>query len=405
MSFEFTLLKGAALGAVLAFGAGAASAQDAVRIGALGGFTGPIASLAPPIVDAGQMAADQVNEQGGILGGRTLELVQGDSGCAEQAAVDAANKAVNLDQVTAVFGPMCSGAYIAAANSTVIPAGVTMVSASATAPTVTTLDDNDLAFRVVPSDAYQGGANARHLLSQGIDNVAVTYVNNDYGQGLAESFRTAFEAGGGTITAFEAHEDAKASYRSELATLAGGGSDTLVVFGYADGSGLTVIRQALENAFFERFVGGDGMKADSLIRELGAGNIANMIISAPAAVPDTESKRLFDEAFAERGGSTDGVFVGQGYDAVFLLALAIEKAGSADRAGISAALREVASAPGEPILPGEWEKAVELIAAGQDIDYKGVTGDHEFDENGDVPGQFAEFVVEGESFVQNDMLQ
>jgi len=258
---------------------------------------------------------------------------------------------------------------------------------------------------VVPSDAYQGEANARNLLAKDIKTVAVTYVNNDYGKGLAEAFQRAFEAGGGTITGFQAHEDGKTSYRSELATLAGGGADTLVVFAYANGSGLTVIRESLENGFFEKFVGGDGMKADSLVSELGADNLGGLILSAPAALPDTPAKALFDTAFAARGGSTDGVFVGQGYDAMFLLALAIEKAGSADRTKISAALREVASGPGEPILPGEWEKAKALIAAGTDIDYKGVTGDHDFDANGDVPGQFSEWVVKDGKLTETGMLQ
>ena len=406
MTTRTMLKRGIAFGAfALSFGIGTAQAQDVVKIGLAGGFTGPIASLATPMADAAQMAADQINAAGGVLKGGKIELVRGDSACNPQNAVDAVGKLVNVDQVVAVFGPMCSGAFNAAASSVTIPAGVLQISASATAPTVSTLDDKDLAFRVVPSDAYQGEASARNLLAKGIKKVAVTYVNGDYGLGLAEAFKTAYEAGGGTITGFQGHEDAKASYRSELATLAGGGADTLVVFAYANSSGLTVMRQALENGFFSKFVAGDGMKADSLVKELGADNLKNLVISAPAALPDTPAKALFDKAYAARGGSTDGVFVGQSYDSVFLLGLAIEKAGSADRAKVAKALREVAMAPGEPILPGEWEKAKKLIAEGKDIDYKGVTGDHEFDKNGDVPGQFAEYVVKDGALVQAAMLK
>ena len=79
-------------------------------------------------------------------------------------------------------------------------------------------------------------------------------------------------------------------------------------------------------------------------------------------------------------------------------------AGSADRSKIPAALRSVASAPGEPILAGEWKKAVGLIKAGKDIDYKGVTGDHEFDAAGDVAGVVAEVVIKNGAFVETGLL-
>ena len=74
------------------------------------------------------------------------------------------------------------------------------------------------------------------------------------------------------------------------------------------------------------------------------------------------------------------------YDAVMMMAMAVEKAGSADRGKIAAALREVANAPGEIILPGEWAKAKKLILAEgkDDVHYVGAAGPQDFDENGDV---------------------
>ena len=82
-----------------------------------------------------------------------------------------------------------------------------------------------------------------------------------------------------------------------------------------------------------------------------------------------------------------------GYDIAFVVALAIEKAGAADRSKIGAALREVANAPGMVIRPGEWAKAKEAIAAGEDINYEGASGAIEFDANGDVAGIYALNVV------------
>jgi branched-chain amino acid transport system substrate-binding protein len=65
----------------------------------------------------------------------------------------------------------------------------------------------------------------------------------------------------------------------------------------------------------------------------------------------------------------------------------------------------VSSAPGEVILPGEWEKAKRLIAAGQDINYEGASGNHEFDANGDVPGLIVEMAVENGAFVEKGVLK
>ncbi len=82
-------------------------------------------------------------------------------------------------------------------------------------------------------------------------------------------------------------------------------------------------------------------------------------------------------------------YAAQGYDATFLIALAIEKAGKAERGLISKALRAVANPPGEVVRPGEWKKAKALLAAGKDINYEGASGTVDFDENGDVPGFYS----------------
>lgn len=398
MTRSFAALAAASFAAMSAGAAlaPAAQAQDAVRFGVMGGITGPIASLAPAIIDASRVAFDIVNEQGGLLDGRMVEAIVGDSGCNPQLGQDAASKLVNIDRVAAIVGAHCSGATLAAANTVTIPAGIVLISPASTAPALTTLDDNDTVFRVVPSDSYQGAALARTLLGMGYESVAVTHLNNDYGKGLAEAFRAEFEAQGGTLAAFAAHEEGKASYRAELAELARSGADTLAIFDYGDGSGLTILREALENGFFERFVGGDGMRAQALIGELGAENLETFVVSAPTG-EGGESLEIFNALFAAAGGDPSGTYVSTGFDAAFLLAMAFEHAGG-DPAKMSASLRAVATAPGEPVLPGEWAKAKALIAAGQEVDYKGAAGDHEFDMNGDVPGSFALFRVAGDGF-------
>ncbi|MFC2991968.1 MULTISPECIES: ABC transporter substrate-binding protein [Halomonas] len=380
------------------------AAQAEVKLGFLGGFTGGIESLTPPIYDGAQLAVQQVNEQGGILGGQTLVIPNADTTCSDaSAASNAADRMVNTEQVTAIVGALCTGATIAAANNAGIPGGVVMVSPASTAPAVSELDDNDLVFRTVPSDAFQGELLAKLLLDKGIDFVVVTYVNNDYGRGLSDAFGEAFEAGGGTVADNLAHEDNRADYRSELGALSASGADTLVVLAYADTSGQTVLRQAYESGMFTQYVGADGMVGDSLVEAIGADVLEGMIATRPGS-PELPGTDIFNAAAEAAGFDPSAVFAAQAYDAAFLLALAIEQNGSAEREGLSAALRSVATEPGEVILPGEWEKAVELIAAGTEINYEGASGTHEFDANGDVPGVVVEMVVEDGSFVSKGIV-
>ncbi|WP_110670764.1 ABC transporter substrate-binding protein [Salinicola halophilus] len=375
------------------------AAQADVKVGFLGGFTGGIESLTPPIFDGAKLAVEEVNAQGGLFDGETMAMPSGDTTCSDAAAAsNAADRLVNSEQVTAIVGALCTGATIAAANNAAIPGGVVMVSPASTAPAVTDLDDDDLVFRTVPSDAFQGEQLARLLLSKGIEDVAVTYVNNDYGQGLDAAFTETYEAEGGSITANLAHEDNRADYRSEIGQLSASGSQALVVLAYADTSGQTILRQAYESGAFGQFAGADGMVGNSLVEAVGADVLEGMIATRPGS-PDSPGTEAFTALAEEAGIDPSAVFAAQSYDAAFLLAMAIEKNGSADREGLSEALRDVATAPGETILPGEWEKAKRLIGEGTEVDYQGAAGDHEFDDNGDVPGIVVEMAVEDGKFV------
>ena len=392
-----TKILALAAGLMTATALASVPAKADVKIGLLGGISGPIAAMAPAMIDAAQLAFQQVNEQGGIGDGEKLVGVVGDSACNPQNGTDAATKAVNIEGVIGVVGPHCSGAVLAAAGSVTIPAGITMITPSGTSPEISTLDDKGTVFRTVPSDDYQGRALARTLKEQGYEKVAVAYLNNDYGTGLANAFKAEFvDELSGEITQFAAHEEGKASYRSNLAELAKGGADTLVIFDYGDGTGLTILRQALENGFFDKFVGGDGMKSEAVINELGAENLATFVSSSPVG-EQSESLDIFNEAFKGIGGDPDAIFATTSYDAAFLLALAVEKA-SGKKEDVAAAMAEVSNGEGETIRPGEWKKAKELIAAGKAIDYKGAAGDHNFDEKGDVPGTYALWEVGANGF-------
>lgn len=375
-----------------------ALAED-VKLGFLGGFTGPIESLTPPIFEGAKLAVGHVNDQGGIVGGK-LEIISADTTCADAtAAANAADKLINTDQITAAVGGLCSGATISGANNAGIPGNVVMISPASTSPSLTGLDDNDLVYRTAPSDAYQGEVLARLIKSKGVDEIAIAYVNNDYGKGFADALAAAFEAEGGTVAANEAHEDGKADYRAELGSLAASGAQNLVVLAYANGSGQTILRQAVESGDFTTFIGGDGMVGEEALAGIDAAAVEGMIATKPGS-PDVPGSAIYAKLAGDAGLDPTSIFAPQAYDAAFILALAIEKNGSNSRDGLAAAVRDVSLAPGEVILPGEWEKAKKLLAEGKDINYEGASGPHEFDAAGDVPGVIVEMVVKGGQFVE-----
>lgn len=387
--------------ALAVLGAAAPALAEDVKLGFIGGFTGPIESLTPPIFAGAELVVKQVNEQGGILDGQ-LSIVSADGACDATAAAAAADRVINTDQVTAVVGALCTGETIGAFNGSGKSGNVVFVSPASSAPTLTTLDDNDLVFRTTPSDALQGEKMAALLIKKGVQDIAITYVNNDYGKGFADALAAAYTAAGGTVAANVAHEEGKADYRAELGNLVA--SQNLVVLAYANASGQTILRQAVESGNFTTYVGGDGMVGADLLTGIDAAAVEGLIATR-AGAPTGESVDLYNTITTEAGIEGNATYAPQAYDAAFLLALAIQKNGSASRDGLSAALRDVASAPGEIVRPGEWTKALELLKAGTDINYEGAGGLLDFTEAGDVDGIIVELAVEGGKFVEKGAIE
>jgi branched-chain amino acid transport system substrate-binding protein len=387
-TFKKTLLATAAATLI----AGAAHAE--IKVGVILGFTGPIESLTPTMADSAELAFAEASNSGLLLGGETITSVRADSTCVDaSAATAAAERLVNSDGVVAIMGADCSGVTGAIAKNVGAPNGVAMVSPSATSPGLSSIDDNGVFFRTAPSDARQGVVLADVTMARGIDTVAVTYTNNDYGKGLADAFATAYRAAGGTITIEAAHEDGKADYSAEVGALSASGAEELVVLGYVDQGGRGIIQASLDSGAFDRFILADGMIGDSLL------DVDGGIEGTFGTLPGSESAgaAMFAEVAAAAGLDGTAPYAAQSYDAGALLALAMQSAGSADRAGIVAHLTNVANAPGEIILPGELAKGLQILADGGQINYEGATN-VEFDVNGDPAGSYKEQEVKGGSF-------
>ncbi len=386
--------------AAAALMAGTAMAEGA-RVGALIPLTGGLQAYGEGSLNGMRLAVAEINEAGGVLGGE-LELVVGDTQTRAQPAIDAAMRLVSVDGVSGILGALSSGNTIPVATTVAKANQVPQISNASTAPAITTLEDDDFLFRTAPSDAYQGVVLAQLVEEAGIDSVAVLYVNNDYGVGLAEAFAANY---GGTLASSAAFEPNKASYRGELQSVADGDPEALLLIAYPDDGGLLIIRQSLEEGFFDRFVFTDGMKTEQLLDDIGAAFMEGMFGTSPAPLEGDANARFAAAYEAEFGELPPLPYIDSAYDATMILALAIEQAGSTDGPAIRDTLREVANAPGEVILPGDFAKAKELIAAGTDINYEGAAGAHEFDENGDVAGTFEHWAVLEGSITTVEMLE
>ena len=361
-------------------------------------MTGDLQAFGETTFNGVDLALNEINEAGGVMG-QPLAVKVGDTQTAAQPSIDAAQKLVSIENVVAIIGALSSGNTIPVAESVLSKSGVPQISNASTSPVITDLADGDYLFRTVPSDAFQGAALAEVAREQGMETLAIIYVNNDYGQGLAESFQAAFEAKGGAITGSIPYEQGNASYRGELAQLAEGNAEALTLIGYPE-NGVVILKQALEEGFFEKFVFSDGLKAPEVIDTIGAEYLNGAFGTVAQAPTDSNAFQTFESAYqAAFGELPPKPYIDTAYDAMMILALAIEKAGNTDGDAIRDALRDVANAPGIEVGPGEWAKATAAIANGDDIDYVGASGSCDLDENGDVAGSFAHWTIENGEIV------
>ncbi|GHG81311.1 ABC transporter substrate-binding protein [Pseudodonghicola xiamenensis] len=368
---------------------GAAAAED-IKIGVLLGFTGPIESLTPSMAAGAEMAIKEVSDSGLLLDGATVTPVRADTTCVDSsAATAAAERLVTSDGVKGIMGADCSGVTGAVLANVAVPNGIVMISPSATSPGLTEAEDNGLFFRTAPSDARQGQVMSDILIEDGVKEVAVTYTNNDYGKGLADSFQAAYEAAGGTVTISAAHEDGKADYSAEVGALAAGGGDRLVVAGYVDQGGSGVVRAALDSGAFDTFHFPDGMIGTKLEEDFG-----DEIDGSTGQNPGTDSPGA--DKFAEMVGGafdTTSPYTPESYDAAALMLLAMQAAGSTDSNVYKEKVMEVANAPGEKIYPGELAKALQILKDGGDVDYVGATA-VEMIGSGETAGNYRQIKIE-----------
>ncbi len=357
-----------------------------VKIGLLITQTGNTASYGSQIDDAIRLAAAEINAAGGV-NGEPIELLLRDDKSSAETGVQEAQRLLDAGAV-AVIGAITSRVTLPVAQQVTIPAGVALISPSSTAIPISTLDDNDSVWRTTPSDAFQSAVLARYLLEhRGTRRIAVVFVDDAYGRGLSEQFAVHFQAGGGEIIR-------QLPLDAEQVLGFGAAIDTL----YQDGEppALLTISFAQQTANFLRELNSAKSRLPTLFAADSAFDNA-MLSSAPLAIagmqgtspgaPVLDSNyQNFVSNYRQRVGHDPVAFGDAAYDALYLIALALQQGGSNTRAAVRNNLRRVSRADGDNavrINVNEFARARALIASGVDIDYQGASGRIDLDSNGD----------------------
>ncbi|MCK4943609.1 MAG: ABC transporter substrate-binding protein [Candidatus Aminicenantes bacterium] len=356
-----------------------------IKVGTLLSHTGPLKEFGPNLQNGVVLAAKQMAEAG-----LEIKLIHEDSETSAIPAKDAATKLVEINRVVAIVGALSSGVTVPVAESVTVPAGVIQISPASTSPMISALpadSGKDFLFRTCPSDALQGVV-AGTMAAERVKTASILYVNNPYGQGLAELFKMSFEQSGGKVLAMVPHDEKAAeSYTAELKKALAGNPDVLGAYSYSEHAKV-YLKEAIEFFDFRNFFFCDGTKSVDIIEALGAENVEGMIGTAPGTLGG-EPLELFNSAYEKEFGELPPLpFITNAYDAMAVIGLAayatIQEGNDPTAANIRDNLRKVANPGGEIIMPGQFEKAFNLLEKGKEINYEGAAGSVDFDEVGDV---------------------
>ena len=356
-----------------------------IKIGTLLSHTGPLKEFGPNLQNGVMLAAKQMK-----AAGFEVDLVHEDSETSAIPATNAAKKMVEVDKVVAIIGALSSGVTVPVAESVTIPAGVIQISPASTSPLITVLPSDqkrDFLFRTCPSDALQSVV-AGKLAASYNKTASVLYVNNPYGQGLAEGFKKSFEKMGGKVLAMVPHDEKAAeSYNAELKKALSEKPDRLAAFSYPEHAKI-YLKEALEFFKFRHFLFCDGTKSQDIVKALGVRGVANQMGTAPGTAGGDPFVIFSADYKAEYGTLPPLPFITNSYDGASVVGLAAfaakVKGLPLTAANIRDELRIVANPPGQVIKPGEFKKAFGLLKEGKPINYEGAAGAVDFDKNGDV---------------------
>jgi len=348
-----------------------------LKIGSLLPQTGDLAFLGPPEFAGIDLALQEINAAGGVLGA-DVEHIVGDSG---DTSTNIASQTVDSHiaaGASVIFGAASSGVSLTVIDK-ITSAGLLQMSPANTSPALTTYADDNLYWRVAPSDAMQGLVLAEQAVKDGFTKAAAIARQDAYGEGLLKAFSKNFQAAGGTVTSEIVYDPTAASFEAEVAEIKAGAPEVVVVITFEEGVKLIqeMIKQGVGPQQVKVYLV-DGNLSATAFKDFPAGTMNGVLGTAPSGDSDlTAFNAKLDSVNANLDDYTYGA---QSYDGTILLALAAEAAGCADGRSLADNLPAVA-ADGEKCTT--FADCLALLKDGKDIDFDGVTGPLEFNSAGD----------------------
>jgi branched-chain amino acid transport system substrate-binding protein len=324
----------AALGLLLA-GCGPATDNNVIKIGEYASLTGKEATFGQSSHNGTELAIDELNAAGGLLG-KTLQLITEDNQSKAGESQTVVNKLIARDGVVAVLGEVASSRSLEAAP-VCQNAKIPMISPSSTNPDVT--KTGDYIFRVCFIDPFQGTVMADFAKKTlKVQNVAIfTDVKSDYSKGLARFFKERHIANGGKVGAEFDFNGGDTDFKAQLTAIKATQPEAVFVPGYYTDVALICI-QAKQLGLNVPLFGGDGWESDKLV-EIGRDAVEGQHFSTHYH-PDvgTPKSRQFVDAYKKRYNAAPDAMAALGYDSVMILADAIRRANAAEPAKIRDAL-------------------------------------------------------------------
>jgi branched-chain amino acid transport system substrate-binding protein len=324
-------IRAAILATALMLAPLAARAAD-LLIGVPGSMTGPNAFRGEQQQRGVGKAVADLNALGGVLG-QPLRIEVVDDFCDGAQAVAVAAKLV-ADGAVFIAGHLCSGASIPAAE-VYAQAGIPMISPSSTNPALTEAGHPNV-FRVVGRDDMQGMIAGDYLAKRWAgQDIAILHDGLPYGQGLARLTKARLNERGVTEVVFDAIAPGEADYSKVVARLRAAGVDVLYYGGYATEAGL-ILRQAHDDGYDLRMVGGDGVNNDDFWLIAGPAGEGTLVTFAPDPRDNPQAAAVV--AGLRAAGFEPGGYTLHAYAAVQAWAQAVTKAGSANPGPVIKAL-------------------------------------------------------------------
>lgn len=373
-----------------------ATLEGPLRVGLAAPFTGEKGFLGPNLQKGVDVAIVEINAAGGT-GGIEVELTTADTEGNAQGAIAAVEQLIETDQIHAMIGP--TSVTIMGVLERIQATGVPDMIIAGTAGLDATIK-GETTFRATASDSIVGPAMAQAAIDQGSTSCAIVAESLEGAQSIKETIRPAFEALGGEFVREIDIAVAQPSYRSELLQLVGEPVPDCVFFEVSPETASQFWQNATEfpEVADMLWIGNDVvLNEDSIASIQPVIDQLNLIAISPASIGPGRDDYLaaYAEVFPEDDEPV--ILADLGYDAMNIIALAVNAAGSLEPAAIAGQIQAVSSG-GEACTT--FAACREILDGGGDADYEGASGSVNIDDTGNSASGFGVFEIEATDVVQ-----